>query len=38
LALEYEKLMAKSDHLRLERGSAPQETPERGEKGREGGR
>jgi hypothetical protein len=38
LTLEYEKLMAKSDHLDLERGSASQETPERAEKGRESGR
>jgi len=30
--------MAKSDHLGVERGSAPKETPERAEKGQEGGR
>jgi len=38
LALQYNKLMAKGDHLGVERGLAPQETPERAEKGREGGR
>ena len=37
LALQYNKLMAKGDHLGVERGLAPQETPERAEKGREGG-
>ena len=38
LALEYEKLMAKSDPLRMERGSAPKETQECAEKGQEGRR
>src|SRR5271157_2894195 len=38
LALQYNKLMAEGDHLGVERGLAPQETPERAEKGREGGR
>src|SRR5271157_1233323 len=38
LALEYEKLVAKSYYLGMELGSAPKETPERAERGQEGGR
>ena len=33
LALQYNKLMAKGDHLGVERGSPPKERSERGEKG-----
>jgi hypothetical protein len=38
LAIGYEKLVAKSYYLGVERGSTPKETPERGEKGQQGGR
>jgi hypothetical protein len=36
LAVDDEKLVAKSDHLGVEFGSAPKDTPERAEKGQEG--